>query len=716
MRAADPPAFPADADAALERTSFQTGQAWSPMGNLPADVAMVYGIDSSLPERVRTWRDRGYRVHMMTGASWGEYHDYFFGRWDGKNHEDDIQTLRSGKKMAHPGGGGGFYMCPTRSFGDFLWEGIQRGLGAGVEAVHLEESEYWAKTGYSEAFRREWRDYYREEWRPPQESVDAQWRASKLKYHLFRRVLEQLFGQVQAYNRRTGRQVRCYVPTHSLLNYAYWRVISPESSLAQVEGCDGYIGQVWTGSTRVPNRYQSEMTTWNDVRERPFETAFLEYGVMANLVRATGRRIWFNGDPVEDDPKHDWTDYRLNWESTLAGALFQTDVWRHEVAPWPERVFGGVYPVGARADERRPIPPGYATELQVVMRALADLRQPEVEWDCGTRGLGLVVSDSLMFEREEPAPSDAVLSHVYGLALPLLKRGLPVTLVQLEYAPRSGFLRDQRVLFLSYAGQKPLAAEVHDALARWVREGGVLVVVDDDSDPYNHVREWWNDDGRNDRIPRQHLFETLGVRDRDFDDAPSRLAAVGNGAVMWVREHPVAFAASWLGSVRLAGLARTAAERAGLGWRETSYLAVRRGPYVIGAGLDESPVEGPPRVLRGRFVDLFDPELKVQRAVALEPGRRVFLLDLGAVKSTAPRILASASKIHPASSGGDAVAWTVEGVGNTPSLVLCASAKPPRSITLEDTVLTTYTYDPAEQLLYLRFSNEARPRVLVVSF
>ena len=145
--------------------------------------------------------------------------------------------------------------------------------------------------------------------------MDAQWRTSKLKYYLYRRALQQVFDYVQAYNARTGRQVRCYVPTHSLLNYAHWRIVSPESSLARLDGCDGYIAQVWTGTSRTPNLFRGQL------RERTFETAFLEYGAMMNLVRGTGRRVWFLNDPVEDNPDHDWTDYRVNWESTMVASL-----------------------------------------------------------------------------------------------------------------------------------------------------------------------------------------------------------------------------------------------------------------------------------------------------------------------------------------------------------------------------------------------------------
>lgn len=600
-------------------------------------------------------------------------------------------------------------MCPAENFGEFLSVGVQRALDAGVEAVHLEEPEFWARAGYSEGFKREWQSYYHEPWQAPHSSVDSQWRASKLKYFLYRRALQQVFNHIKAFNQRTGKKVRCYVPTHSLINYAHWRIVSPESRLATLEGCDGYIAQVWTGTARTPNHFRGVR------KERTFETAFLEYGAMQNLVRATGRSVWYLNDPVEDNPRHDWTDYRRNWESTLVASLLQPEVWQYEVAPWPERIFGGKYPSNAKPEDRKPIPPEYASELQVVMQALTDMKQADVRWDCATRGIGVLVSDSMMFQREQPTPSDPDMAQFYGLAIPLLKRGVPVTPVQLENVTLPGFLDEQRVLLLSYQGQKPLAAEVHPPLAEWVRNGGVLVMVDDDKDPYNRAREWWNDEGRNNRIPRQHLFEVLGVNDDDFAKDPDRMIAVGKGAVIWLQESPVPFALSVKADTRLAGIMKTAARKAGLEWKETSYLSLRRGPYLISAGLDESE-ERKAWQVQGRFVNLFDPELKLQRSITLTPGARVFLLDLDAVKSGKPRLLASACKALPAKSDNGAVAWTVEGVVETPAVMLISTAKPPRSIQLDQRPLDSYTYDAAEGLIYLRFPNESKPRKLVVDF
>jgi hypothetical protein len=348
------------------------------------------------------------------------------------------------------------------------------------------------------------------------------------------------------------------------------------------------------------------------------------------------------------------------------------------------------------------------------MQALNDMHQERIRWDCGTRGMGILISDSMMFQREQPTPSDPNMAQFYGLALPLLKRGMPVTPVQLENAPLPGFLADQRVLLLTYQGQKPLSAAVHQALASWVKKGGVLVMADDDNDAYNHVREWWNNDGKNDRVPRQHLFETLGIQEGDFNESPGR-RDVGKGAVVWLRENPVSHALSTAAEARLSGAMKTAAEKAKLAWRESNFITLRRGPYLIGAGLDET-LDTRTNVLRGRFVNLFDPELSVKHAIALAPGTRVFLLDLDAAKSRNPRLLASACKALPLPGKNDTAAWTVEGVGETPALMLIACAKEPRGVELEGEPIKTYSYDSAEKLLRVRFANEPRPRMLTLKF
>jgi hypothetical protein len=702
--AENPPVFSGDTNQILERTCFQTGKEWTPRGNLRSDVAIVYGIDTNLPARIATWREHGYRTHVMTGVAWGEYQDYLYGRFDGVNHEDEAQTERNGNKIGH--GGDVYYMCPGTNYGKFLCVGVQRALDAGAEAIHLEEPEFWDRAGYSEGFKREWKNYYHEDWQPPDSSVDARWRTGKLKYFLYRRALQQVFDYVQAYNQRTGRHVRCYVPTHSLLNYAQWCIVSPESSLARLNGCDGYIAQVWTGTAREPNRYQGE------VRSRTFETAFLEYGAMQNLVRATGRSVWYLNDPIEDNPNHDWADYRSNWESTLTASLFQPEVAKFEVAPWPERIFNGHFPSSAPPEDRQPIPPAYATELQTVFNALNDMQQSRVEWDCGTTGIGVLISDSLMFQRGQPTPSDPHLGNVYGLAMPLLKHGLPVAPVQLENVTVPHYLDNVRVLLLSYDGQKALSPEVHAPLAEWVKHGGVLVMCDRDADPYLKVRDWWNSDGKNYSTPREHLFERLGLGE---STATNQFIPIGKGGLIWLRERPVEFSASKDGAEQIVAATKLAVEKAGLKWRASNYLLLRRGPYVIAAGLDES-IGGAPHALHGRFVNLFDSELRVLTDVAIAPGSRCFLLDLDDARTGRPHLLASACKALPKVQTTKQLSFTVEGVGDTSAVMLLESPKPPLTVTLNGKNLTTFEYSAKERLLWIHFENTVVPRELTVNF
>ena len=699
--------FPRDPAEVQERTCFQTSQPWGETSNLRSDVAIVYGIDRGLPDRIKTWRDRGYRIHVMTGVSWGNYQDYLYGRFDGINHEDEAQTERNGKKVSH--GGDVYYMCPGTNYGKFLCLGVQRALDAGAEAIHLEEPEFWVRSGYSEGFKREWRAYYGEDWQPPHSSVDAQWRASKLKYFLYRRALQQVFDYIQDYNRRTGRKVRCYVPTHSLLNYAHWKIVSPESSLARLKGCDGYIAQVWTGTSREANVYRGKL------QQRTFETAFLEYGAMQNLVRATGRQVWYLNDPIEDNPNYDWNDYRVNWESTLVASLLQPEVSHYEVAPWPERIFGGRYPGNAAAGARRGIPPAYATELQTVMNALNDMDQRRVEWNGGSAGFGLLVGDSLMFQRGEPTPSDPRLSQVYGLALPFVKRGIPLTPVQLENLTVANYLKGFSVLLLTYHGMKPQSPDVHAPLADWVRRGGVLVVVDNDADPYNQVREWWNSNGLTYKTPRTHLFKELGLTEERFaaDDQPVK---VGKGFVSWLREDPAALAGSATGDVRLVTRVKQASDLRAVPWREANHLLLRRGPYLIGAGLDES-IAAENTVVRGRLINLFDAELRLRSSVALEPGARVFLLDVAAVRGGGPKLLASACKALPLKQEKSTLSFTVEGVARTPAVVLLrVPGAAPKTVTLAGQPVTGVEYAKDDHLLWIRFENTSAPRVLELKF
>ena len=704
-----------------ERLSFQTGGPWSPRTNLNADVAMVYGIAPSMPATLRTWQEHGYHVQLMTGVAWGEYQDYLNGQFDGKNHWDQAQKNHDGNLVLHGGNKAIPYISPGDAYGHYLTTGIQRALDAGAEALYLEEPEFWASSGWEENFKHEWKAYYGEDWAAPDSSPDAQYRASKLKYYLYRRTLAQIFEFAKEYGKAHGRAIPCYVPTHSLINYANWRIVSPESSLIEV-GADGYIAQVWTGTARTPNYYNGLSN------ERTFETAFLEYGAMQNLVRASGRRVWYLNDPIEDDPNHDWEDYRTNWESTLTASLMQSEVWRFEIMPWPDRVFNSKHPArsvvenqnSAKAPREIPvgtglsgfapeadvekvgIPKAYETELQAVIGALGDMKQADTRWQvAGTQNVGILISDTMMFERAAPTPSDAYLGSFFGLAMPLLKSGIPVEPVQIESATSPGFLDRYKMLLLTYEGQKPPTPAFHSALAAWVRNGGALVVVDQDGDPYNAVREWWNTAPNAFQAPRQHLFTLLGLEQNAAGVIP-----VGRGVLVSARVSPAALSHDPRGGEIVRKLAQQAASAVNLPWRETNSMVLRRGPYVIAVGLSESFPNATPQVLRGHFIDLFDARQPLLTHLTLSPGARRLLVDLDqGAGLEKPRIVAAACAVKDIQASKAELKFYAEGIANTHAVVTISASSKPKTIRIDGKEIEQDQVDFKNGVLRLSFDN-----------
>jgi len=664
--------------AADDSLTFQTGQPWTPRTQINAGAVMVYGIDDTTAERIRGWRAHGYHVSVMTGVAWGRYAPYLRGDFDGKQHWDQTQQEKSGQLILHSGREVP-YISPDESYGNYLAQGVLAALDAGAEAIYLEEPEFWARAGWSESFKRSWQQEYHETWRAPDSSPDAQYRASKLKYALYRRALAQVFAAVKQYGAAHGRTIPCYVATHSLINYAQWQIVSPESSLLGV-GADGYIAQVWTGTARTPNFYNGQL------RERTFETAFLEYGALQNIARSSAKKIWYLDDPIEDNPNHSWSDYKNNWESTLVASLLQPEVSRYEVLPWPERIFGehSVYPAEEPTAEhpapaRTPIPQTYATELQAVFHALGQLPgQTGARWlAAGTEGVGVLVSDTLMFERAAPSPSDANLGDFYGLAMPLLMHGLPVEPVQIESASQASaqnFLHRYKILLLTYDGQKPPTPQFHDELARWVRAGGALVVVDDDQDPYNRATDWWNTGGKHFATPREDLFQKLGLA------ADEGLHKVGAGCVLYARKSPSQLSRDPDGAEQLLRLFRQAAGSIHLPVRESSALVLRRGVYIVAAGLDATDTNPVPFSLHGRFVDLFDANLPVRRQLTVPPGTRAFWLDLDALPRDGARIVAQAGAVSNEAATANRLSFTATGIEGTRATVRIAHVRPVRTI------------------------------------
>ena len=663
------------------KTGFQEIEPWSSEIDLQTDFVMVYGLNESLESRMQQYRERGYKVHLMLGCAWGNYKEYLCGRWDGKEHWDECQTDRNGNPILH--GVDTPYMVPTRSFIQYLTEHLCALIDKGITEIYMEEPEFWEAGGYSEAFKKEYLAYYGVDWEPPHTNINAKYRSSRLKAYLYGRLVRHLSRNIKEYGRKTGKEIHFYVATHSLVNYAQWKIMSPESRLLDVDEVDGFIAQVWTGTSGTGNVYEGHY------KSRTFETAYLEYGIMQELVKGTDKEVWFLQDPVEDNPEHGWEEYEDKYKKTLTAALFWPDVDHYEVCPWPNRVFKGRYPrkVGLAEgmiptedmEGAKNIPDTYATFLAGMIQTLGDMTKEESETE--KDAVGVFLADSCMYQRTYP---DHVEHHGqkinlsgmedwmnrlifqkeeerqlllsmekmeyaykeccafpdwFGLTLPLLKYGLPIQPVYFDHMVRyDEYLRKYRYLILSYEFMKPESEEFHHKLVEWVKQGGTLFYIGKDFDPYNYLQEWWQKFFCD--TPAQHLFAEFGM-----DKEPANgCYRIGEGNVLVWNEVPALLSVNEAIADKYRNWIREGLKMGGYHWKMCNYLSVRRDPYIVIASMQESDM-GSVYTKEGLFVDLYEDKYPVVERVLVEPGQEKLLFDLEKIKEDV-RIIATAARIE----------------------------------------------------------------------
>lgn len=687
-----------------EKTAFQTSSPWIPEIDVRSDIAIVYGANDrkgvTFEQRVKSWRDHGYEVNFMTGIAWGEYFDYVLGKWDGKNHMNVTQINIKGDSIMH--GHNMPYIVPDQSFIDYMKTVVvKKVIDANISTIFLEEPEFWAKSGYSPLFKELWQKYYGFPWRPQDASAEDTYLSSKLKYHLYYDAIKQVSEYAKAYGKSKGMNIKVFIATHSLVNYSSWQIVSPEASLASLPSIDGYIAQVWTGTSREPTYFDGTK------KERVFENAFLEYGSAVSMTAPTKRKVFLLTDPIEDRV-HDWSDYKRNYQATFTAKLLYPMVNNYEVMPWPERIYTHPYPV-PNSKEKILIPNFYSTQMQIMVNALNSMPLSPNKVS-GVNGIGVLMSNSLMFQRfpTHNGFEDPQFSIFYGQTLPLVKRGVPVQTVHMENLGYAATLKDIKVLVMSYSNQKPMTADVHTNLAKWVKNGGVLVYIGKDDDPYQSVMEWWDTKGNKFTAPSQHLFKLLGItptKEREH-------FKVGKGAVYVLRQNPKDFVMTANNDGTYIDLLKQAYEKdakAGeLKFKNSFYL--ERGPYDIISVVDEN-ADSQPYEVTGPVIDLFDPQLPVLAEKDVKPGEQALLYVVKRVADkNKPQVLAAAARVYDEKVQSGSYSFVVKSPAKTLNAMRVLLPAQPKTTTVTDNTGQTISdvkssWDASSNTLFLGFAN-----------
>jgi len=651
-----------------EKTYMITKTPYTSECDTGADCVIIYGLDDTVPERIKSWKKHGYKTNFMTSLSWGDFQDYINGKTDGNKHTDEIQMSKDGTFVIHSPSVP--YIVPTLSFIDYFVEKLKKVADLGVDVFFFESAGFFSKSGYCEAFKREWMQFYGEPWVAPHTSVDAQFKASKLKSFLFKRCIIEISSRIKQYSiEKHKKAAKIYLATHSQINYTQWDIVSPIAELLNCPEIDGFAAQIWASTTRVQNVYCGERA------ERIFPTAFLEYGAMQELVIKSKKDMIFLSNPIEDNMTLDWDTYRDNYTKTLIASLLHPRISKFFVFPFPDAVFTQKYPRDRKLGSKY-IPESYKTVLFTVMNAISRMSGCEISTPVKTLPIGIITSDTSMYQREYPddiqykfAYSDSIedFSCFYGMALPLLLNGIPIRPLSIEnIASYPDILDRYKIILLSYEFMKPLSAVYHYVLDSWVRHGGILVYIGDDSDPFNGINEWWE------KTPAAHLFDTLGITAkintmRKKTSALSRVPKtgifdVGHGSVAVLDENPAKCAQDKAFSQMLLKLIYSVAEKRNVKIEANGSITVNRGPYKIIATFDG--IKDSILPLNGNYIDLLSEKAEYETFIVSENNSYYLLYDLDTKTDNETEIIAISAKTDGIISNGDFFSFTAKSPEN----------------------------------------------------
>ncbi|MEO6916775.1 MAG: hypothetical protein ABI151_15040 [Chitinophagaceae bacterium] len=428
---------------------------------------------------------------------------------------------------------------------------------------------------------------------------------------------------------------------------------------------------------------------------------------MYSMTAPTGRQMYFLTDPIEDRART-WDDYKKNYQATFTAQLMYPGVDHYEVMPWPNRIYLGKFKVEG-SDERQPIAPSYATQMQVMVNSLNEMPLSNNKLN-GSQGIGVLLSNSMMFQRFPTHKSyeDPQLSNFYGMVFPLLKRGVPVETVHMENLSYPQTLKDIKVLIMSYANMKPLTPEVHTYLAEWVKKGGMLVYLGRDNDPFQEVREWWNTGANKFKAPSQHLVKALGLADRTLRENNT----VGLGRFIVIRQDPKELVMSANADAAFVNTIKDVYNSAGRKLEMKNFFTLARGPYLIASVMDES-IGDAPLHLKGSYIDLFDPTLPVITDKEILPNTQAYLYDLKTIKGRRKsQVLAAASRVYEEKTSRRSYSFITKSPSLTQNVMRIKLPANPKTVSVSDAQRRPVTafksdWDLLSGTLLLQFENSS---------
>ena len=231
-----------------------------------------------------------------------------------------------------------------------------------------------------------------------------------------------------------------------------------------------------------------------------------------------------------------------------------------------------------------------------------------------------------------------------------------------------------------------------------------------DTDPFQSVQEWWNQDAEKYKTPSQHLFGLMGI-DKEAKEGEY---TYGKGTVYVIRQDPKEFVLKADADKEyVATVKRLYEEKANAGNLQfKNSFSLERGFYDLIAVLDEGMISNEPYVVKGRLIDLFDPELPVLSEKVVKPGEQAYLVNIDRVEDQSkPQVLCGAARVYDEKVNKNVYSFVAKSPINTTNVMRVLLPQKPEKITVsgvtgKEAANVAYNWDETSKTCFLTFDND----------
>jgi hypothetical protein len=141
-----------------------------------------------------------------------------------------------------------------------------------------------------------------------------------------------------------------------------------------------------------------------------------------------------------------------------------------------------------------------------------------------------------------------------------------------------------------------------------------------------------------------------------------------------------------------------------------NHFKLTRGPYEIVSVVDENKDQSP-FTMRGKFIDLFDPEIPVLNEKQVKPGEQAFLYNISSVKNKkTPQVLATAARIYDEKKTKKGYSFVAKSPLNTTNVMRVLLPSKVNKIDVTDAsgkaLRVDTSWDEPSKTCYLKFEND----------